>query len=163
MSIATKKVNNVKVRKVPDGKEEDTRPIKGYDLCPYLYANIFLCAKKNSGKTTVVWNLIDRCAGRDTIIIAFVSTLNNDASWMAIQSKCEEKGLPFIGYTSLMDDGVDQLDALIKSLQEKAADSKGDGDVTPAPKALPHMGLQAEVKEVKKKRTPYQAPEYHIG
>ena len=159
----TKKVNNVKIRLVPDEKAEYTRPIKGYDVCQHLYGNIFLCAKKNSGKTTVIWNFIDRCAGRDTVIIAFVSTLNNDPNWRAMQKKCEEKGLPVIGYTSLKEDGVDQLDALIKSLQDKAGDEKAEAAPPTPTTALPHMGLPGtETKETKKKRTPYRAPDYII-
>jgi hypothetical protein len=89
--FVTKKVNNVRVQKVPDEKAEDTRPIKGHELCSHLYGNIYLCAKKNSGKTTVVWNLINRCAGRDTTVIAFVSTLNNDKSWATIQGMRRER------------------------------------------------------------------------
>ena len=82
--VATRKVNNVKVRQIPRLGEEDKRPIKGCELCAQLYANIFLIAKKESGKTTVIYNILDRCAGRDTMVFAFVSTLNNDANWAAI-------------------------------------------------------------------------------
>src|SRR5665647_3075121 len=78
-AVATKKVHNCKVRAIPREGGEDKRPIKGYELCPCLYANIYLVAKKNSGKTTVIWNIVDRCTGRDTIISAWVSTFNNDA------------------------------------------------------------------------------------
>ena len=72
-AVATKKVNNCKVRAIPKEGGEDKRPIKGYEMCPCLYANIYLVAKKNSGKTTVIWNIIDRCAGRDTIIFAWLA------------------------------------------------------------------------------------------
>jgi hypothetical protein len=130
-------VNNCKVRTIPREGDEDKRPIKGHELCSCLYGNIYLVAKKNSGKTTVIWNIIDRCAGRDTIIFAWVSTLNNDANWRKIRTMCEDRDIPFIGSTSLMNDGVDELEALIHSLQKKAADAEekpeGPAPRTPFP------------------------------
>ncbi|MGH7239314.1 MAG: hypothetical protein ACREHG_04515, partial [Candidatus Saccharimonadales bacterium] len=170
--VSTRKVNNLKVRRIPLPGEEDKRPIKGYELCCHLYANIYLCAKKNSGKTTVIYNIIDRCAGRDTTVIAFVSTLHNDANWGAIQKMCEDKGVPFIGYTSLVDEeGVDQLQALVKSLQDKAGDEKMLTEVGSMPteetkrSPLPCISLTPEPEpesEKKPRKTPYRAPEYII-
>lgn len=176
LSPATRKVNNVKVRQIPRLGEEDKRPIKGCELCAQLYANIFLIAKKESGKTTVIYNILDRCAGRDTMVFAFVSTLNNDANWAAIQQMCEDKGMPFFGFTSIMDeDGVDQLQALVKTLQDKAepgnnADvdektattSKNDSSFsTPLP-CMPFGTKPVECKQLPKKKTPYRAPEIII-
>jgi hypothetical protein len=165
-------VNNLKVRRIPLAGEEDKRPIKGYELCCHLYANIYLCAKKNSGKTTVIYNIINRCAGRDTIVIAFVSTLHNDANWGAIKNLCDDKGIPFVGYTSLVDEeGVDQLQALVKSLQDKAGEEKKedapDAPTTDAKRApFPCMGLtsepEPEADKKKPRKTPYRAPEYII-
>jgi hypothetical protein len=162
-AVVTKKVNNCKVRTIPHEGGEDKRPIKGYELCPCLYANIYLVAKKNSGKTTVIWNIIDRCTGRDTIIFAWVSTLNNDANWRTIRKMCEDRGIPFIGSTSLMNDGVDELEALIHSLQKKAADEDEKDEApprTPFP-CLP-VGAATESKTRKPPRTKYQAPELII-
>ena len=34
--------------------EIDTRPVKGESICKEPYANIFLCAKKKSGKTLAI-------------------------------------------------------------------------------------------------------------
>jgi len=164
--IVTKKVNNCRVRTIPREGMEDKRPIKGYDLCPCLHANIFLVAKKNSGKTYIIYNIIDRCSGRDTIIFAWVSTLNNDPSWRAIQKFCEDKGIPFHGSTSLMDDGIDELDALMQTLQKKAADVEGVGESkTPLPPtAFPCMTMDAAPEEKKRKppKTKYRAPELII-
>lgn len=160
--VSTKKINNCKVRTIPKEEEEDKRPIKGYEICCHLYGNVYLVAKKNSGKTTLIWNIINRCAGRDTVIIAFVSTIDNDANWRAIREKCEEKGLPFIGHNSLLDsDGNDQLDALIKGWQNGAGEE--EGPEVPVHNPLPCMPLHETKSESKpKRRTPYRAPEYII-
>ena len=162
-TVSSKKVNNCKIRKIPREGEEDKRPIKGYELCQEVYANIYLIAKKNSGKTTVIYNIIDRCAGRDTIVFAFVSTLNNDANWKGIKTMCEDKGMPFFGFTSLVDEeGVDQLQALVKSFQDSAEEKEGKEEVK-AP-LLPCFSPVVEEKRTttKPKRLPYRAPEYII-
>ena len=169
--LATKKINNVKCQMIPSDREEDKRPIKGYEMIPNLYANIFLCAKKNKGKTTVIWNIINRCAGRDTAIVAFVSTLNNDTSWIKIREKCEERGLPFIGFTGIMSPDGDQLEALIESLQKKAGEeveSKDEKESVGIPgttiiEYMPTPSPSAGSGSSKPpRRLPYRAPEYMI-
>ena len=166
---ATKKVNNVKCRRIPNEESTDTRPTKGHEMCQHLYGNIFLCAKKNKGKTTVIWNFIQRCAGRDTIIVAFVSTLNNDKSWIQMRGQCEEQGKTFIGFTSLVDEnGEDQLANFIEVLKKKAGDPDAlevKEEPLPRPSLIEYGSppTPSESKaERKPRRTPYQAPEYII-
>ena len=53
--VRVKKVNNVKCGPIPIETEEDKRPIKGYEIIHELYANIYLCAKKKSGKTSTIY------------------------------------------------------------------------------------------------------------
>src|SRR5690606_16403022 len=120
MALETKKVNNKIVKPIPvNFAKADRRPVKGVDICTECYANIALIAKKKKGKTSIIYKIIQECAGRDTSVIAFVSTLNKDAQWTVIREYCEQRGIPFIGYTSLVDDEkVDLLDALITHLQE---------------------------------------------
>jgi hypothetical protein len=55
--IILKQTNNQIVKAIPI-PNVDTRPIKGFDLIQELYANIFLCARKKSGKTSVIFKLI---------------------------------------------------------------------------------------------------------
>ena len=165
-SLVTKKVNNMKCRMIPKEGDIDTRPNKGHEMCPHLYGNIYLCAKKNKGKTTVVWNFIERCAGRDTIIVAFVSTLNNDQGWIQIRQKCEERGRSFIGFTSLMsDEGEDQLANFIEVLQKKAGDpeTEGKSEISARPSIIEYDEPKsiAPAKSARR-RLPYQAPEYII-
>jgi hypothetical protein len=113
----------IKIFQIPESKGGDRIPkgpkeVKGYDMFEEPYGNIFLSAKKKSGKTTLIYNILKHCAGKDvngdkTKIMAFVSTLNKDPSWKVIKKKF---GKNFSGYTSLFDDnGVNILDNLIKN------------------------------------------------
>lgn len=121
MSFTLKRINNEKVEKVKFLIDDDKRPIRGYDLFPNLYSNIFNLAKKNTGKTVVTYKIIKTCCSKHTTVIAFCSTLYKDKCWASIMKMCKDKGIPFIGHTSMIDDeGVDQLALLVNYLSNKA-------------------------------------------
>lgn len=75
--ISTKRINNQKVKAIPI-PDEDKRPIKGFDICEEVYANIFLCARKKSGKTSALFKILKECASKKTIIVVFCSTCYKD-------------------------------------------------------------------------------------
>ena len=79
--------NNIKVVEV----EKDTKPIKGEDWFPTKFPNVFVLAKKNSGKTTVISNMLEHCAGKNTKFIFIVSTIEKDPTWIKITNKWEKK------------------------------------------------------------------------
>ena len=102
--FSTKKLNNEVVKEVPLLEAIDTRPVKGAALFPEIYANVFLCAKKKSGKTSCVYKIVKKCAGPKTKIVVFCSTLHKDKSWATIRALAEKRKWPFVGHTSLKDD-----------------------------------------------------------
>ncbi|EGG19768.1 hypothetical protein DFA_06868 [Cavenderia fasciculata] len=74
------KINNVVVE--PIKLPQPPKYILGSDMFNQVSANILLCAPKNSGKTVVIKKILDECANRDTKVIIFCATVNNDASWL---------------------------------------------------------------------------------
>jgi len=151
MSFAVTKLNNEVVTVAPSKTPKDNRPVRGWKLFPEMNANIFACAKKKSGKTLTIRHILRKCCGKDTKIIVFCATLYKDPSWIAIKEWAEEKGLVFIGHESLKDDdGVDQLDLLIKELQAKVNDE-------PQEKSIFDSDSEDEEEPKKEK---YQSPEY---
>ena len=52
----------------------------GYKMFPELYAAIFICAKKKSGKTNLINTILRACADKDTIVYIFSSTLEKNHS-----------------------------------------------------------------------------------
>jgi hypothetical protein len=158
MDFVTTKINNLKVRKVPLRGPEDTRKIKGAAMFPEVYANIFLCARKKSGKTSCLYKILKGCSGSNTKIIAFCSTLHKDASWGTIQEWADEKGLPFVGHTSLKDDeGMDQLDALVNEL----AEPEEEEEEKPKTDWI-DTGYECSEEEEKPRKSRYRYPEYII-
>jgi hypothetical protein len=158
----TKRVCDVLCKPIPTKKEEDKRPIRGQNILHELYANVYLCAKKKSGKTSTIYQIIKHCAGRDTVIIAFVSTLNNDDGWIGIRDYCKAHKITFIGYTSLREDGVDELSALMDHLQQKAAIDQLPPAPLPPPCARYNFGETKDTTSAPKRKTPYRAPDYML-
>ena len=125
--IRVKKINSEEVRPVKFlDEEDDPRPVRGRDIFPEIYANIFFCARKKSGKTCSIHHIIERCSTRETRVIAFVSTLHRDPTWRAIQRMCEKKNIDFTGFTSIKDEksGEDILDGIIETLQAQTGDGE---------------------------------------
>ena len=165
-----KKINNVQVKKVQLHEVEDSRPVKGSALFDEIYANIFLCAKKKSGKTSTIYKIVKECMGKKTKVIAFVSTLHKDKTWKAIRQYVESKGNEFTGHTSLKEDGEDLLDKLVEELKDEAENEEEDNNLDERIRRLEkklcpisYDGDSSDEEEVKKERKEkYQSPEYII-
>lgn len=159
MRLSLNKINNQTVKAVPLMFGGDNRPVKGADLFAEVYANIYCNAKKKSGKTSVIFKIIKECAGRDTIIIAFVSTLHKDPIWRSIRHYCENKGIMFEGYTSMMEDGVDVLEEIISGLQQPDEEEE-EKEKKPKYGGIRFDDSDDDEEGRKKRKTKYLAPEY---
>jgi hypothetical protein len=130
MDIKVKRINKEAVKPVKFVDEvDDKRPVKGADIFPEIYANIFLCARKKSGKSCVIYHTIQQCATVETRVIAFSSTLKRDPTWRAIEQLCEKMKIQFDGFTSIKDpeSKEDILDTIVKTVEaETHVDEKPD-------------------------------------
>lgn len=183
--ISLKQINSKYVKAIPI-PDEDTRPIKGYDICEEVYANIFLCAKKKSGKTSALFKIIKECVVRKTIIYIFCSTAYKDKNWIQIRKYLKKKGIELHVFTSIFEDGEDQLANLIEDLKQEAKDEE-EGQETMDQKEEPEtdrcdeilsrleqmykrscgQGIPEDEEDEeetpkRKKKSKYLAPEYMI-
>jgi phosphoribosylformylglycinamidine (FGAM) synthase PurS component len=101
-------INKEVVTPIDIPKLDKTR-IKGYELFEELYANIFLLAKKKSGKTSTIYKILQKCSNKQTNIIIFSSTVHKDANWLAIVKYFEEHDIHIETYTSIFDDDGENL------------------------------------------------------
>src|SRR5690349_13084652 len=90
--IRIKKISKHIVRPIEVPLVEPDR-IKGYDLIPKLYCAIFICAKKESGKTNAIFKILKECTGKKTHLIVVSSTVYNDHNWIEIVKYFEQKGI----------------------------------------------------------------------
>lgn len=119
MSFKTKKINDVTVKKV-NLPISDPDEIKGYELIPELYSNIYICAKKKSGKTTVLFNILKNCIDKNTTVIFFVSTINRDSTYQKIIEWLDKKNISHQDFMSLYGK-TKKEDILENILNEKLA------------------------------------------
>jgi hypothetical protein len=124
--IVLKKINNEEIKPMKLIGFDDNRPVKGGNIFPEAYANIYLCARKKSGKTVVIQKIIKECVGKDTIVIAFCSTVNKDKNWLAIRQWCQKHKINFQGLTGIVEDKVDFLKQLLTNLQIEAEEALVD-------------------------------------
>ena len=172
--VLLKQINNQYVKAIPI-PDEDKRPIKGYDICEEVYANIFLCARKKSGKTSALFKIMKECSVKKTIIIVFCSTCYKDNNWIQIRKYFEKKKMDIRVYTSIYENGEDQLSNLIENLKKEAQDKEeednnSDESIDNCDEILNfltnNVKNKSESKEhkndKKERKCKYQAPEYMI-
>jgi hypothetical protein len=158
------KLNNDEIGVIPDliGSGQDDRKVKGGHILD-IFHNVFLCARKKSGKTSCIYKILKECAGKDTIVVLFVSTLYKDVGWQNIRKYLDMKHIDHVDYTSIKDEhGVDQLDAIIKDLEHDAEEEEKNKD-KPKEKKKQSMllcdGDECDDEHVKRK-SKYRCPEF---
>jgi|GEM_PF-2388479 len=157
MSIRLAKINDIEVHPVNVGANIDPSKIKGGQLIPEVYANIFICAKKKSGKSQVINKLLRECVGRNTKIYFFVSTLYKDPLYKHILTWLDKKGIAHDDFTSLKEDGMDVLKEVIEQ-QLQQAEEEDDEDM-PKPRQLIRTNEDEDEDEPKEKKEKKIAPE----
>ncbi len=118
--LRLKRINNERVKRIPIPSALDTRPVRGGSICAEVYSNIFLCAKKKSGKTSAIFTIMKKCCDKMTKIIIFCSTAYKDENWIEIRKYFEKKGNDITIHTGIHEDGEDQLANLINELGDEA-------------------------------------------
>lgn len=160
--VILKKINNDIVKPIEFTKnKEDNKPILGSNLFSEIYANIFICAKKKSGKTTIIYNVVRKCANSNTKVIIFSSTFHKDKSFDSIRDFCDKHKIYLESYTSLKDDsGQDILETMIKELENEVKDEE---EKVEKPKLMVNLFEDSDEEDepIKKpKKYKYRSPEY---
>ena len=135
---------------VSEQLSDDNKNVLGGDLFKEPFANIFLCARKKSGKTTVLYNILKNCAGKRTKVVCFASTVFKDVQWLRIADILKKKNISFEGHMSMHDEltGRNILTDLMTRLQKEA---KQNVELEIVKKA--EMERKLQNKKQKKKRT----------
>ena len=77
--IKLSRINKEKVKPIKlNNLDNDKRDWKGVNLFNNNLCNVFLCAKKRSGKTSTIFKILKACSDKNTNIIVFSSTVDKD-------------------------------------------------------------------------------------
>ena len=143
-------------------KGRGRKPAKGADYFAEPYPNILLLARKKSGKTTIIYNIIKNCAGPDTEVIIFCPTWRKDDSYRHIIKYMNKKKIEHQEFTNLYDGKNNILREFLENLAAQP-NSDDDDDSEPEPPDPLAMSLlinqQTEQKQ-KKKTSKYTTPEF---
>ena len=89
-----------------------------------VYANIFLLARKKSGKTTVMYNVLKKCCDKDTRVVIFSATYKKDANMKAIVKYFKKKGNQIETYSSIFEGKLNILDGILDELGDPETDDE---------------------------------------
>lgn len=159
--VETKKINNIKIKPIQFIRLD--LPIKGQDMFPDihgLYGNIFLVAKKRSGKSTVIYNIIKKCVGRDTKVYIFCSTVNKDQTYKKIMDFLDHRNIYYEAFASINENGENNLQSIIDEMKQDDEVSDEEEKKPPPKKFIEFEETKEEKAEKKKRKLKYIAPEY---
>lgn len=107
--LCERSINNVKVQPIKGCGEKFDKPVRGGDMFAHPYGNICMLAGKNSGKTTVIYNVLKESASPATKVLIFTPTLHQDKSYDAIIKMLEKKGCPVFAQEHFEQDGFNAI------------------------------------------------------
>ena len=135
----------------------DPEKIKGYDLIPKLYCTIFLCAKKESGKTNAIFKILKESVGKKTHLYIISSTVFNDDNWIHIVDYFENKGIAVTVNTTLE---AAKIPEKVKELTEIAMKEIEEKRKMKTKEEMPTPIILFDKKEEKERKPKKIAPDY---
>lgn len=168
--MSLSKLNNVKVTPL-DIKTKTKTKFKGKKLFELWCPNIFILARKNSGKTTTVQFILDKCTGKHTQFILICSTVEKDPSWIEFIKSNEDRTAVF---TSIYEDGENVIKQFIDENKSDIINNEqiGGSEIINTNmlndfKKYRQIGGQTQLEDIKKiepeiSKWPYPYPKYVI-
>ena len=158
--ISIQRINNEIVKPIKYvEKIKDKRPLKGEKIFQEMYPNVFLVAKKKSGKTFTCAKILESCATKETTIYAFVSTIYKDRAWKGIKKRMEKLRIPFIGATSMYEDKKHRLKEWMNA-QENELDEDSDEEYENEQQPIALFDDDDDDNNMTIKRAKYKAPKF---
>jgi hypothetical protein len=155
MQINEKILNDFIIKPVKISKTNDEN-ILGKNMFETLYSNIFIIARKKSGKSNVIYNIIDKGADKRTNILFFVPTFYVDPVYQELEAMLIKKKINYEVFTDIIEDKVNILDQVIDKLENPNEESEEE-------EPTHEMTMFGKVKIPKKAKEPkFKSPEHII-
>ena len=161
--METKEINSIKIKPVVHLALEPTE-ILGYEYFPTLYSNIYICSKRRSGKTTLIYNILKHCVSKRTNVVFFCSTIHRDSTYKLILEMLEKKKVNVVSYDHFIEGKENVLNTILeelnKSLEEEEEEKERIKQDKLEPKPKMELFPKEEPKERKERKPKKLAPEY---
>lgn len=151
--LVTTNKNKIKVVQLPKcgGKREEK-------LFPIRFSNIFLCARKNSGKTNIIYNILEQCTNKHTQVLFFVSTIDKDPMYKKIIEMLDDKKIAHLDNTHfILEDGSNLITEFFEGPSEAETEEVPEEQKPIQRKVI--FGNEEKVEKKSRKRKPPE-PDY---
>lgn len=121
--IREETINNIVVKPlVHTVNSIDISKVKGGKLIRTVYNCTFLCAKRSSGKTSTLAEILLRTSDKKTQFYVFCPTTKVDSSWITLIDKLESRGNVVNVFDSIMDGKINLLNEIMADLSSPEND-----------------------------------------
>jgi hypothetical protein len=127
-SIKKIKINDVRVKPIHTTTTQDKRPARASTMFEVPYSTVFICAPKNSGKTTTLYEIMRRKVMPFTHVIIFCGTSDVDDSYKRFREFCEAKDVPCDFFHSTKNENKESILGMIRENLEKTYMGEGEDD-----------------------------------
>lgn len=152
-------LNNILIKPLVNANLLDETKIKGGKMFADPYNVTFLCARRKSGKTSVIAEILKKTSDKKTTFWFFVPTSRVDESWKTIIKTLEERGSNVNVFDSIMEGKTNLLDEIVADL------SVGEEIVTkdkPEPQVIKMLFDEPESEKKKSVYKPKKLAPEHI-
>ena len=154
-------INNIVVKPLVNTVNNiDISKVKGGKLIPTVYNCTFLCAKRASGKTSTLAEILLRTSDKKTQFYIFCPTTKVDSSWITLIEKLESRGNIVNVFDSIMDGKVNLLNDIMADLSVPE-ESKIKTDDETKPLGI-KLNFGDDTKKEKKEYKPKKIAPKHI-
>lgn len=157
--INEKTINKVKIKPLITTDHWDPKKVKFGSVFPNPYNTTFLVAKRKSGKTNVLGEILDKQPNKKTVIWLFCPTTNVDSTYKIIIDKLRNKGNLVNIFDGIMDGKTNRLDKIIEGLVNVDVE---DDEKTNVKKEKKLICDEIEEEKEKKERKPKKMSPEHI-
>ena len=110
------KINRIRVKPVVS-QVRDPKKILASKMFSIPFCNVGILSKKKSGKSTLIYNALEKVCHRTTKVYLFCGSLHRDETYRRIQDMLEKKGCSVYAKTHFLENGVNLLDEIIHMLK----------------------------------------------
>lgn len=119
----TKKISDIVIKPIIKTGKYNKNNVRAFDYYNEVYANTALMARKKSGKTNLLYNVLQECAGSGTNIYIFCPTINMDPTYEKMLTMLKKKKCVIATYEHFIDEnGVDLIKQLLSIFNDKYND-----------------------------------------
>ena len=91
---------------------------KGKHILDMEYFIMEILAKRRSGKTVLIYNMVKKFVTKKMVCLFFCSQFDKDPVYKSIRDFLDEKGVLYHNYTSIIDNGVDNVAIFMENVDQ---------------------------------------------